>query len=96
MHRVSLGSALDRDVVAKRTAAYASGCPWEVNSQIDQAAPRRIREIGKTTQLFLLYLGIKAILAYMPLALKSALRFVIAEEEAKRLGDSWTSTAISL
>ena len=53
-------------------------------------------EIGKTTQLFLLYLGIKAILAYMPLALKSASRFVIAEEEAKRLGDSWTSTAISL
>lgn len=39
----------------------------------------------RTTQLFLLYLGIKAILAYMPLALKSALRFVIAEEEAKRL-----------
>ena len=55
-----------------------------------------MEEIGKTTQLFLLHLGIKAILAYMPLALKSALRFVIAEEEAKRLGDSWTSTAISL
>lgn len=44
-----------------------------------------MEEIGKTTQLFLLHLGIRAILAYMPLALKSALRFVIAEEEAKRL-----------
>ena len=50
----------------------------------------------RTTQLFLLHLGIKAILAYIPLALKSASRFVIAEEEAKRLGDSRTSTAISL